>query len=231
MKKNITFLFLFFLISISMNSQQFILGVKGGLNYTFGAELETEGVPASGFNGGTLESDYKEGFHGGIYGQKSFRKLFVRLEALYNTTKSDFKFDKRSTSYSFDKISIPILVGYHIFDPIDVYLGPGLSIMVGDAVLENEASFEGGVIPTDKSYLSANIGTKAHFGRFEIDLRYEHNFKSTEETPVLLDFTSFGGINSVFKNKRVNQIMLSVSLVLFDSSYVPRRKANRGCYF
>ncbi|WBL21707.1 hypothetical protein [Zunongwangia sp. HRR-M8] len=232
MRKTFTFLsFLLFSITTSFAQQDLIIGVKAGVNYVFGAEIETQGVPASGFNGGTLDSEFKEGFHGGIYGQKSFGKFFLRLEGLYNTAKVDFAFDKRFASYSYDKISVPVLIGYHIYEPFDVYVGPGLSMMVGDAVLEYEESFEGGVIPTDKSYLSANIGAKAHFGRFEIDLRYEHNFKSSEETPVLLDYTSFGGINSVFKNKRFNQLMLSVSFIIFDSNYRPKKTKSRGCYF
>lgn len=232
MRKTITILYiLFFSIITSYAQQDLLLGIKGGINYSFGAEIEAQGVPASGYNGGSYNSEFKEGFHGGIYGQKSFRKLFVRVEALYNTMKSDFQFDKRPASYTLDKVSIPILFGYHIYKPIDVYIGPGLSVVVGDADLEHEEQYEG-VIPVDKSYFSANIGAKAHFGRFEIDLRYEHNFSSSEETPIVLDFTSFGsGVNSVFKNKRINQLMLSVSFALFDSNYIPRRKADRGCYF
>ena len=226
--KYIFTLFTFILFfSHSAFSQDFMIGLKGGVNYGFGAEVVAE--PYIAFSGETFHSKSKQGFNGGVYGQLNYDRFFFRLEGLYNIMQSEFRFPKEPSIYKIEKINIPLLIGYHAFEPFDVYIGPGLASMLGEATLDGEQN--GGIIPMVSNHLYGSLGMKAHFGRFEIDLRYEHSFTSTEDYAITMDYNSSGIGPATFTNRRVNQITLDLSLILFDSKYRPQRKRSRGCYF
>ena len=228
--KNIFTLFIFSLFfSFSAFSQDYTVGLKAGVNIGHGGEIV--GAPHLAYPGREHTSIYKEGFHGGIFMQLEMKQFFLRAEGLYNRIQTEFQFDRRPSTYSIDKISVPVLGGYHIYEPFDVYLGPGLSINNGNATLEDEQG-NNGQIPIDDFYLSLNAGIKAHLGRFELDIRYEYNFQSNENFRITMGYTSNGIGPATFTNRRINQLMISASVGLFDSKYRPKKsKRKRGCYF
>ena len=229
--KNIITLFIFILfISHSAFSQDFRIGLKGGVNIGHGGEIKglTSGA---NYTGDTYFSNPSEGFHGGIFGQYNLGKYFLRLEGLYNTVVTEFPFDARPAEYKMNKINVPLLFGYHVWGPIDAYIGPAYNSMVGDATLEGMET-QGGVVDIASSYLSANIGLKAHFGRFELDARYEYNFSSNEPYSIDMIESAYRINLASFENRRIHQFMVSLAVGLFDSNYRPKRsRSRRGCYF
>ena len=230
--KNIITLFIFgLLFSFSAFSQDFMVGLKAGVNIGHGGEIA--GLTSSAnYTGDTYFSNPSEGFHGGIFGQYNFGKYFLRLEGMYNTVTTEFPFDIRPAEYQMNKINVPLLLGYHFWGPLDVYLGPAYNSTVGDVTLQGMENNGGVVENIASSYLSANMGVKVHFGRFELDVRYEYNFSSNE--PYVIDMVNSAyGINlASFESRRIHQLMISASVGLFDSNYRPQRsKRKRGCYF
>ena len=227
--KYIITLFVFILFSFNSFSQDFMIGLKGGINIGHGGEIKglTSGA---NYTGETYFSNPNEGFHGGIFGQYNLGKYFLRLEGLYSTVVTEFPFDARPAEYEMKKINVPLLFGYHVWGPIDAYLGPAYNSMIGNALLEGMET-QGGVVDISNNYLSANIGLKAHFGRFELDARYEYNFSSNE--PYIIDMIeSAYRINlASFENRRIHQFMISLAVGIFDSQYRPQRSRGRGCYF
>ncbi|MCL6219808.1 porin family protein [Zunongwangia pacifica] len=228
MKNSFTILIFILFFSHSAFSQDFSIGLKGGVNYGFGGEIVAE--PYITFKGSTFHSKSKQGFNGGVFAQLNYDRFFFRLEGLYNTMQSEFQFPKEPYIYKIEKINVPLLIGYHVFEPFDVYIGPGLAHVLGEATLEKEQSRQG-KIPMAANHLYASLGVKAHFGRFEADLRYEHSFTSTEDLAITMDYNSSGVGPAIFTNRRINQITLDVSLILFDSKYRPQKSRSRGCYF
>ena len=222
------FTFILFL-SHSAFSQDFMIGLKGGVNIGHGGEIKGLTSEAN-YTGDTYFSNPREGFHGGIFGQYNLGKYFLRLEGLYNTVITEFPFDAKPADYKMNKINIPLLVGYHFWGPLDVYLGPAYNSMVGDATLEGMETQEG-VVDISSSYLSANVGVKGHIGRFELDLRYEYNFSSNEPYEIDMIESAYRINLASFENRRIHQFMISAAVSLFDSKYRPQRKRSRGCYF
>jgi len=231
MKKIFTLFTFIILVSSSVFSQDFMIGLKAGVNIGHGGEIA--GLTSSAnYTGDTYFSNPSEGFHGGIFGQYNFGKYFLRLEGMYNTVTTEFPFDIRPAEYQMNKINVPLLLGYHFWGPLDVYLGPAYNSTVGDVTLQGMENNGGVVENISSSYLSANIGVKAHFGRFEVDARYEYNFSSNEPYRIDMINSAYGINLASFESRRIHQLMISVAVGLFDSKYRPQRsKRKRGCYF
>ena len=128
------------------------------------------------------------------------------------------------------KLVYLLLLGYNVWGPVDIYAGPAYQKILESTLEGNEADQP---VVVQNSPLAAQAGIKAAFGRFELDLRYDRSLASKE--PYIINIVNGGddgyGINTAdFDDSRLNQILLSLSFKIFDSSANPgRRKGN--CYF
>ncbi len=111
-----------FLVSIT-HAQEFSFGIKGGVNYVMGGQIT--GNSSNGlYYDGTVEADSKIGFHGGAFFELRYKKFLLRPEFIYSSMETEFPFPKAPSIYAVDKISVPLLIGYNIWGPIDIYAGP-----------------------------------------------------------------------------------------------------------
>ncbi|MFD1096651.1 outer membrane beta-barrel protein [Salegentibacter chungangensis] len=209
-------------------AQEYSFGVKGGANYNIGGEITSE---SSGgiFTVGTYQADSKIGFHGGVFFQLKFGKILIRPEAYYNTLETEFPFPSKVASFSVDRLSIPLLVGYNIYGPIDIYAGPAYQSVI-TSTLE-------GTQPTDQeivvqnSPLSAQAGVKFNIGRFELDLRYDHSLATKEPQDIDIRNGEYGiNLSREDNDMRLNQILFSVAFKIGDSEKAGRRRGG-NCYF
>jgi len=228
MNKALSLLIIGFFCFFVSNAQEFSFGIKGGPSYVMGGQITGSNSGLSYYDG-TLEADSKINFHGGGFFEVRFDKFLVRPELIYSQMSTEFPFPDGEVVYEVEKISVPLLVGYNVWGPIDVYAGPAFQKILNSSLTRLPNSD----LVVQNSPLAAQAGIKAGFGRFEIDLRYDRTLSSKEAIDNL-DFDnddSGTGLNkATFDDTRLNQILLSISFKIFDSAANPGRRKG-GCYF
>ncbi|HEY9184943.1 MAG TPA: outer membrane beta-barrel protein [Salegentibacter sp.] len=215
--------------SLSSNAQEYSFGVKGGGNYVMGGSITGKDPGGVGYFDGTIEADPEFGFHAGVFFQLKFGKFFIRPEAMYHTMSTTFEFPTQPSAYEVDKISIPLLFGYNIWGPIDIYAGPAYQNIMNSSLEGTEPPDK--VIVVQNTPLAAQAGVKVNFGRFEVDLRYDRTLASKELQFVDIDNGEYGVNDADFTDSRLNQVLLSIGFKIGDSESNPGRRRGKGCYF
>jgi len=224
-----------------LQAQEFQAGLKGGVNKTFGGEIKgiDSGIPLS-YTSETFTAEGEIGFHGGVWTQINFGKFFIRPEIVYSKLESRFDFPQGPALYEVEELSVPVLVGYNIYGPLDIYAGMAYKNII-DATLErNQPVTQGGPTPqivVQNSPLSAQIGAKVEFGSFGLDIRYDRSLSSKESQEI--DITSnsanfaFPVMNrGSFEDTRLNQLIVSLTIKLWDSENAGKKRRRGGnCYF
>tara|TARA_R110002051_G_scaffold3799_11_gene20320 strand:- start:979 stop:1566 length:588 start_codon:yes stop_codon:yes gene_type:complete len=170
-------------------------GIKGGLNY--------------GANGDYFEStgqayrnpDSNVGYHLGVFG-KLGNTIYFRPELVYTKTKSDYE----NNSLDMSKLDAPLLIGFKVIGPLNVFAGPALQYIL-------DTDFDGvtlGDVENDFT-VGLNIGAGVNLGKLGIDLRYERGFSENEIS--VIDANG-GGIIGDRVDTRPDQLILSLSLKL-----------------
>lgn len=238
-KTLLSFLICFLFVNASiLQAQEFSIGLKGGVQKTFGGEI-TGTSWSLGFTE-TFEAEGEIGFHGGIWTQISFGKFFIRPEIVYSKLESRFDFPQVPSLYEVEELSVPVLIGYNIFGPIDIYAGAAYKYIM-DATIERSEPIWPSTIPPQVDVqdipLSAQIGAKVEFGRFGLDIRYDHSLSTKQGKDDL--FFVFGNHNqnpplyeAEFDDARLNQLIVSLTVKLWDSDNAEKKRRRGGnCYF
>lgn len=212
-------------VSFSSFSQELSYGLKGGVNYAMGGTIT--GIQASRpFGLNVSEAEGKIGFHVGAFGQVNFGKFFIRPEVVYTSLETEFPFLDQTAAFTVEKLDVPLLLGYNVWGPIDIYAGPVYSNIL-DAHLEEE-EFANPIVVQDTPF-NAQAGIKVEFGRFGIDLRYERNLSSPEYQKLDFNQGNILVINEAeFNDPRLHQITLGLIFKIGGPGLNERRA--RGCY-
>ncbi len=234
MKKIILCLFFFAGLASSGFAQEYKYGLKAGLNFSQGGQITGDNSGVNRWDE-TLQGTGKVGIHGGAFFQVNFGSFLIRPELVYTSTGLDFEFPNRTSTYSVEKLDIPLLFGYNIWGPLDLYAGPVYSYILEGSLSGDQV--EEPIINQDTP-IHAQIGIKAEFDRFGIDLRYEHNRSGTELQNTLdtrRRFTRGGadgyGVSYVyFDDTRINQIILSITFKIGGSD-MQQEKRMGSCFF
>ncbi len=231
MKKLFKVLILSFISFTTAEAQEFAFGLKGGINYTMGGEI-TGIASTPQYPDDTYTAEGEIGFHGGIWTQLSFGKFFLRPEVMYSVLESRFDFPRSPAIYNIDLLSVPFLVGYNVIGPLDIYVGPAYNKII-DATLEGAEPTEDPPQMVVQNFpLSAQVGAKVEFGSFGLDIRYDHTLATQEEQNLDILFSSYGVNRATFDDARVNQIIVSLTIKLFDSENAGKKRRRGGnCYF
>jgi len=189
--KQLTFTFIMLLCVCTFAQKNSNFGIKAGLNYNSNGEFfnDAENV---------VEDPSKNiGYHIGFYGKMDLGLLYIRPEAIYTRTSSEY----RSGNFNLTKLDLPLLLGVDILGPISIFAGPSLQY-----ILKNE--FEGFSLEqaNDKFTVGAQLGIGLNFESIGIDLRYERGLSENE-----IDFTEIDGSRI---DSRPEQLILSLSLKL-----------------
>jgi len=229
MKKSLYLLFIALLCFSVSNAQEFSFGIKGGPSYVMGGQIT--GITGDGTDfGGVVDGDSQFKYHGGGFFEVRFDKFLIRPEVIYSAMEVEFGFPTQPSIYTAEKISVPLLFGYNVWGPIDIYAGPTYQKILNASL---EGSQPNDPIVAQNSPLAAQAGVKASFGRFELDLRYDRSLSSAESYDIDIEENGpdgYGINRATFNDPRLNQILLSISFKLFDSEANPGRRKG-GCYF
>lgn len=221
-----------------MNAQQFKVGLKGGINKTSGGEITgiDSGVPTD-YSSETFNAEGEIGYHGGGWVQVNFGKFFVRPEIVYSKLESRFDFPQGPSLYEVEELSVPFLIGYNVYGPLDIYGGVAYKNIISSTIEKLEPITAPPEVIVQNTPLSAQIGAKVEFGSFGLDVRYDYSLSSAEAYEV--DFQSDNAdfdiptVNrATINDARLNQLIVSLTLKLWDSENKGRRRSKGGnCYF
>lgn len=232
MKKYLLGLLMFISVS-TLYSQSYELGLKGGVNYSMGGEIVGTDSGAN-YWGGVAEGEGALGFHGGLFGQLNFGKFFVRPEIVYTKQVQDFDIPMSdvATKFTVTTLTIPLMVGYNIYGPLDLYAGPVYTNVL-DATIENIGDPDR-LIVVQSSPINFQLGTKVEFGKFGLDVRYEYNLSEDEPETIRFNNNLYGGPNggankATFTKKDLDQVIVSLTFKIFDSEKKGRRRG-KACY-
>ncbi|MCI2228456.1 PorT family protein [Polaribacter sp. MSW13] len=199
MKKAILIICLAFAFSQTTTAQiQF--GIKGGINYNSNSIKE---VSTDVFDG----AKSKTGYHAGIWLRAKIPVigLYIRPELVYTNLENEVRYKtssitSKTTTYSFQKIDIPVLLGKKIFGIGNVYIGPSFQyILDSDFSISDIPDVKG-----DGFTVGLQFGGGIEFGKLGIDVRWERGFNNTESS-------FFDGTTNVEFDTRVNQIIIGLS--------------------
>lgn len=120
----------------------------------------------------------KVGFQGGLFLRFKIGNFFLEPEAMFTSSKGQIKvnsetFGKDIVNQKYNKLDIPVLVGYKFVKLIRIEAGPLFSLLLNDDV-RNIA-----LIPELKqNYKKSTIGYQAGIGfdfwKFYLDLKYQN---------------------------------------------------------
>lgn len=236
MSKTLRSLFICFLAvhATLLHAQEFSIGLKGGGNKTYGGIITGDDaeIPIE-YTSDTFTAEGEIGIHGGIWTQIYLGKFFIRPEIVFSMLKSRFDFPQGPRLYEVEELSIPVLVGYNIYGPVDIYAGLAYKNIL-DATLEgNEPIADTPQIVVQDTPLSAQIGAKVEFGNFGLDVRYDQSLstKKSQDVNILSNWYRNSDPvmdRGVMEDARLHQIIVSLTVKLFHSKNAGKRQRRGG---
>jgi hypothetical protein len=204
MKKVILIICLVFSFS-QTTTAQVDFGLKAGLNYN---SESIQGVSEDLFTG----AESKTGYHAGIWLRFKLPIIgfYLRPELVYTNLENELLYKiteiapSQTTSYNFQKIDIPVLIGKKFFGIGNVFAGPSFQyILNSDFSLNNITAAD-----TDGFSVGLQFGAGIELGNLGIDVRWERGLNTVEST--FLNAIS----ERITFDTRVNQIIIGLSYQL-----------------
>jgi len=195
MKKFFLLICLAFAFSQTTNAQV-SFGLKGGINYNSNS---IENVSEDVFSG----AKSKTGYHAGIWLRFKVPVigLYIRPELIYTNIENSVTYNNTSSSYKFQKIDVPVLLGKKIFGVGNIFIGPSFQY-----VLDSDFGFDDiSDIDTSGFVAGLTFGGGFELGKIGIDVRWERSFSGIESS-----FARTAATNVNF-DTRVNQIIFGLS--------------------
>jgi hypothetical protein len=145
------------------------------------------------------------GFHAGAFSRITISNFYIQPELLYTSASGELKFKDGALgdqvrSYDFNRIDVPIQVGYKIGDVFRIGAAPIFSVLLSDS--------EQGDTGSQMTFKNSTVGYQAGIG-FDVanlifDLRYEGNLSGVSD--------KFLGANT---DQRLNQITFAIGIKMF----------------
>ena len=202
MKKVILMLVLAFGISQTSNAQ-LNFGLKGGVNYNSNSVEGVNGAGQDIFSG----AKSKTGYHIGVWSRLKIPVLgfYVRPELVYTNLENEVYYTQaaKTTTHTFQKIDIPVLLGKKIFGIGTVFIGPSFQYILDSDFGINDISS----VDADGFTVGLQFGGGVEFGKLGIDVRWERGFSNLESSFV-------GNLGNVDYYTRINQLIIGLSIQL-----------------
>jgi len=185
------------------STAQIDFGVKAGLNYN------SESIQETGqdlFEG----AESKTGYHAGIWLRFKLPVVgfYIRPELIYTNLENELLYTAKKdqptkpTSYNFQKIDIPVLIGKKFFGIGNVFAGPSFQYILNSDFSLNDIS----EVDTDGFSVGLQFGAGIELNNLGIDVRWERGLNTVEST-----FLNVSTNTNVTFDTRVNQIIIGLS--------------------
>ena len=187
-----------------ISTAQIQFGVKGGINYNSDSFNNVKDDVFSGAKGNA-------GFHAGLWfrGKIPIIGVYIRPEINYTQLKNEVTYLPKglagsvSTTYNFQKIDVPVLVGKKFLGFANAFVGPSFQYILdsdfGISTLEK--------VDISKFSMGLQFGAGVEFGKLGIDVRWERSLSDAETEFV----DRQNGNNQINFDTRSNQIILGLS--------------------
>ena len=177
---------------------QLDFGVKGGLNYNSNSIKEVQSDVFSG-------AKSKTGYHAGAWLRFKLPIIgfYVRPELVYTNLENEVFYKSKETTYSFQKIDIPVLLGKKIFGIGNIFISPSFQYILASDFSINDITS----VDADGLTMGLQFGGGVEFGKLGIDLRWERAFSGIKSKLV----SNLGNVNY---DTRINQIIIGLSYKL-----------------
>jgi len=188
------------------STAQIDFGVKAGLNYN---SESIQSVNEDVFTG----AESKTGYHAGIWLRFKLPIIgfYLRPELVYTNLENELLYKitptqtTQPTSYNFQKIDIPVLIGKKFFGIGNVFAGPSFQyILNSDFSIDDLED-----VDTDGFTVGLQFGAGIELGNLGIDVRWERGLNAVEST-----FLNVTTNTNVTFDTRVNQIIIGLSYKL-----------------
>ena len=188
------------------STAQIDFGVKAGLNYN---SESIQSVSEDVFTG----AESKTGYHAGIWLRFKLPIIgfYLRPELVYTNLENELLYKitptqtTQPTSYNFQKIDIPVLIGKKFFGIGNVFAGPSFQyILNSDFSIDDLED-----VDTDGFTVGLQFGAGIELGNLGIDVRWERGLNAVEST-----FLNVTTNTNVTFDTRVNQIIIGLSYKL-----------------
>lgn len=196
--------FLFALLLVLGTTQAFSqngIGIKAGLSST---KIDFD-------NENFVPSDAQTGYHIGLFGRFGGAGFFVQPELLFTQTRGEFAYVPSGVAGSsapenyeaeFNRLDIPVMVGFRFFKVLRVMAGPIASININSELKNAVETVD------DADFNSATFGYQAglgvDIGNLSVEGKYEGGLSKVTNN-----------IGSFSTDNRLNQWVLSVGFRLF----------------
>ncbi|HCY97062.1 porin family protein [uncultured Polaribacter sp.] len=174
-------------------------GVKGGVNYN-SESINNASVDV--FEG----AESKTGYHAGIWlrFKAPIIGLYIRPELVYTSLKSEvlYKGTNTTTSYNFQKIDIPVLLGKKFFGVGNLFIGPSFQYILSSDFSINDLSD----VDAKGFTVGLQFGGGIELGKLGIDVRWERGFNGIESK-----FLDVSADTTVTFDTRIDQIIFGLS--------------------
>ncbi len=194
MKKRIVLFSIVFLATFFISNAQSGFGIKAGLGYNSNGKFSSDTQTIINNKGAG-----KSSFNIGFYGKLNLGMIYIRPELVYTKTTSEYQLNLQSTDYKLSKLDLPVLVGFKVIGPLNVFVGPAFQY-----ILNND--FKGLKYESIKNDFTVgiNIGASIELGKLGIDVRYERGLSKNE--------ANWTNADNVFTlDSRPDQIIFSLS--------------------
>lgn len=185
-------------MTLAAFSQDFSIGPKVGISQS---KLD---LSKENFESG----DARFGYHVGLFGRVGFGGFFVQPEILYTQTKAQFSFDEMGSSSSseyessFNRLDVPIMVGFKLFNLLRLQAGPIASFDVNSEL--KDAGNDVSNADFKKSTIGYQAGLGLDIGNLIIDAKYESSLGNISDN-----------VGNFETDHRLNQWILSLGFRLF----------------
>ena len=207
---------LVFLFCTTLYAQEFAVGIKGGINkYSIGEILSFGGSFQQGAPNEIFSPNDELNYHFGAFLNVSFGNFFIRPEINFGSINNNYDFPSQTSEWKTSKVDFPILLGYKVFDPIAIYVGPTFSFNK-DVTLDGANNTPGAsIIPYEKNVSHFSVGVQVEFKRFGFDVRYDLPAKETTTMRNDFHFSDYGVNQADILAFQPSQISLSLNIFLF----------------
>ena len=211
--KNLHLSWLFLLLfCLNSYSQELTIGVKGGFNKNSIGDLNSIGASfQTGHPDEIFSPEDKFAAQYGVFIKIDFNRIFLKGELNFMTLKNDYNFPDRVSFWKSSTFEIPVLAGYNIYKPLNLYTGLVFS-SVSDLTLDG---VEFAPITYEKTAMYYSVGVLLDFGRFGFDLRYQKNLKTTPQQRVNIDYSDYGVNKADLYEYKQSQIILTAHINIF----------------